>query len=181
MTISHQHNHPHQMDQNCTPDIMLGAYLMSHLRPYCENCGTFDTPQWRKGWQSDVLGRAVLLCNACGLKYHKNQYCPYCHYVYGKEQEKQVNCSDCTDWLTCQSCGRWCHAECERRYGNEKSFSDNPRSYHCPNCRKSHHSGQFINNKFDLPKVVDQIDKLYKQEPGVPAPTSKISMPPPSQ
>jgi hypothetical protein len=27
-------------------DVLLGAYLMTHIRPYCENCGTLETPQW---------------------------------------------------------------------------------------------------------------------------------------
>jgi len=147
---------------NMDPDILLGAYLMSHLRQYCENCGTFETPQWRKGWYSDVLHRSVLLCNACGLKYHKNQYCPYCHYVYGKEQEKQVFSGDALEcgWITCQSCGRWCHTDCEKQYGSEKNLL-NPRSYSCPNCRKAHHHAA---NNFDLSQVSTQIDKLYKQE-----------------
>lgn len=52
-------------------DETAGAYLISHLRPYCENCGTFETSQWRKGWTSGLLTHSVLLCNACGLKYHK--------------------------------------------------------------------------------------------------------------
>lgn len=111
-----------------TPDIMLGAYLMSHLRHYCENCGTYDTPQWRKGWFSDVLNRSVLLCNACGLKYHKNQYCPYCRYIYGKEQDRTSNI-----WATCQCCGRWVHSECERKFSN---VDVNAPNYNCPNCRR---------------------------------------------
>ena len=42
-------------------DEALGAYLMCHLRQYCEGCGTPDTPQWRKGWHSEVLQHSVLL------------------------------------------------------------------------------------------------------------------------
>src|SRR5437868_114074 len=48
-----------------SPDILLGAYLMSHLRTACENCGTTSTPQWRKGWFSGKL--TVML--------HKNSFC----------------------------------------------------------------------------------------------------------
>jgi hypothetical protein len=32
------------------------------------------------GWFSVVLQKHVLLCNACGLKYSKSQYCPYCYF-----------------------------------------------------------------------------------------------------
>lgn len=30
-------------------DIILGAYLIQHLRSHCENCGAVNTVQWRKG------------------------------------------------------------------------------------------------------------------------------------
>ena len=65
---------PEQEDRSCSPDIMVGAYLMSHFKSACENCGCTETPQWRKGWFSDILGRSVLLCNRCGLKFHKVKF-----------------------------------------------------------------------------------------------------------
>lgn len=111
-----------------TPDVLMGAYLMAHFRHYCENCGTFETPQWRKGWYSNALNRTVLLCNACGLKFHKNQYCPYCRFIYGKEQDRTSNL-----WTPCKGCGRFVHTECERKFGKLDEESLN---YHCPNCRK---------------------------------------------
>jgi len=140
-------------DRPCSPDVLLGTYLVSHLRHFCENCGTLDTPQWRKGWHSEILNRSVLLCNACGLKYHKNQYCPYCRYVYGKEEEKMD-----AVWLTCQSCGRWVHIDCEKKCGmglllEEKESVTNSDfrhvagapSYHysCPNCRRDSNARSF--------------------------------------
>jgi len=114
-----------EIERANSPDIMLGAYLMSHLRQHCENCGTLQTPQWRKGWFSEVLNHSVLLCNACGLKYHKNQFCPYCKYVYGKEQKIS------NVWLTCEHCARWVHVECETKYGGNQ----NRMPYACPDCR----------------------------------------------
>jgi hypothetical protein len=122
-----------------SPDIDMGAYLISHIRQHCENCGTLATPQWRKGWYSDVLNRSVLLCNAvsshliltqqCGLKYHKNQFCPYCKYVYGKEHDKVED-----GWLICQTCGRWVHLECEKK--NNQRLDSNL-NYSCPGCRSA--------------------------------------------
>jgi len=99
--------------------------LVSHLRQHCENCGTLSTPQWRKGWHSEVLNHSVLLCNACGLKFHKNQFCPYCKYVYGKEQKIS------NIWLTCEYCARWVHVDCETQYGG----CHNNQPYACPDCR----------------------------------------------
>ncbi|PRP73162.1 hypothetical protein PROFUN_03476 [Planoprotostelium fungivorum] len=115
-------------------DLMLGAYLMAHLHVYCENCGTTETPQWRKGWYSDLFKRPVHLCNACGIKYHKSQHCPYCHYIYGKEQEK-LSDEEKEAWLTCKSCGRWCHVECERECGSS-TMAEKRDSYQCTSCRR---------------------------------------------
>jgi len=114
-------------------DVLLGAYLMTHIRPYCENCGTLETPQWRKGWFSEVLNRSVFLCNACGIKYQKNQFCPYCKFIYGK-QYKTSNV-----WQVCSTCGRCVHVECENNYGNGQLL-DPGVSYLCPECRKHSHS-----------------------------------------
>jgi len=113
-------------DRPCSPDILLGAYLMTHLQQRCENCGILDTPQWRKGWFSDILNRYVVLCNACGLKYNKNQFCPHCRYVYYKEEDKKSK-----DWLVCEGCGRWAHMECEQKYGNPITPGQ---AYYCPGC-----------------------------------------------
>jgi len=114
------------------PDILLGAYLMSHLRQHCENCGTFVTPQWRKGWFSEVLNHSVLLCNACGLKFHKGQFCTYCKFVYGKEQKLSSSI-----WLTCDQCGRCVHRECEGLHGRGLQSDGNGEysSYTCPDCK----------------------------------------------
>jgi len=114
-------------ERSSSPDVIFGAYLMDHLIPKCENCGLTDTPQWRKGWYSDVLGRSVLLCNKCGLKYHKNQYCPYCHFVYGKELDRSSQ-----EWLSCKQCGRVVHMACEVKRG--KFSADDP-VYRCPECK----------------------------------------------
>ncbi len=76
MTIEHPMNDLQAADLD---DITLGAYLVTHLRTLCENCGatgkaslnfpnlilTFnlETPQWRKGWFSEVIQRNTSLCN----------------------------------------------------------------------------------------------------------------------
>jgi hypothetical protein len=121
------------IERPCSPDIMLGAYLVTHLQQRCENCGITDTPQWRKGWFSNILNRSVVLCNACGLKYNKNQFCPYCMYVYYKEEDKKSK----NTWLICEACQRWVHAECEQQYGGKEQVQQWSQfhSYLCPGCR----------------------------------------------
>jgi len=129
-------NMTNMMDSS--PDILLGAYLMSHLRNACENCSTTYTPQWRKGWYSEILNRSVLLCNACGIKWAKKQFCPYCNYIYGKEVDRQSDA-----WLVCTSCSRWVHFDCEKRHREESHMQEDGKShnmshlyshYLCPSC-----------------------------------------------
>ena len=120
------------IERPCSPDVLLGAYLISHLQQRCENCGISNTPQWRKGWYSTILNRSVVLCNACGLKYNKNQFCPYCMYVYYKEVDKKSK----NTWLTCEQCHRWVHIECERKCGDLSNFQPF-QSYYCPSCRNN--------------------------------------------
>lgn len=128
-------------ERTSSPDIVMGAYLISHMRQVCENCGTFSTPQWRKGWFSEVLNRHCQLCNACGLKYHKNQYCPYCRFVYGKEHDKIAE-----GWLSCQTCGRWVHQSCETKFNG--SVVEIDAYYSCPGCR-----GQPVTHHLPLPNA----------------------------
>jgi len=119
----------HFTERPCSPDVALGAYLMTHLQERCENCETTITPQWRKGWYSSILGRTVVLCNKCGLKYNKNQFCGYCMYIYYKEEDKKAS----GKWYVCSSCTRWVHASCEAKYGTGQAPSSKD-PYVCPNC-----------------------------------------------
>lgn len=99
-------------------DIEVGAHLIVHMKNFCENCHVYYTPQWRKGWYCNILKRNVLLCNACGLKYSKNQYCFYCKAIYGKNTDK-------SNWLSCKNCGRYVHSFC---------VISNDETYVCSNC-----------------------------------------------
>jgi hypothetical protein len=126
---------PPQFLERCTepesePDVLVGAYMLDHITAKCEQCGTAETPQWRKGWDSSITHRAVNLCNACGLKWAKKQFCPYCRYIYRRDQDKySVN-----KWVGCVSCPRYVHVECERAAGFEVVSSV---PYRCPECRTS--------------------------------------------
>ena len=128
MMVEDNNNSRMTEGNDISEDVLLGAYLIQHMRQHCENCGTLNTPQWRKGWFSQILNRSVLLCNACGLRYHKNQFCPYCRYVYGKETDKSSD-----KWLTCDTCGRWVHLECEKQYGQPENLKQ--LNYSCPDCK----------------------------------------------
>lgn len=113
--------------ENETADV-FGAHLLYNMQKHCANCGTPSTPLWRKGWEDNVLGRSLSLCNACGLKYAKNQYCPYCMFVYKLNVDVH---SHRAEWVACSTCPRWVHAQCEKRYGRERP-ADLP--YSCPEC-----------------------------------------------
>ncbi len=74
----------------------------------CVSCTTTKTPLWRKGWWDEECGMHVLLCNACGMKYSKGQFCQICHtLVYGRQV------AESTPLARCEECLQYSHAECE--------------------------------------------------------------------
>lgn len=100
-----------------TSDEERGAYLLMRLKSRCCACGTTVTSQWRKGWSNDIK-----LCNACGLRYCKGQYCFHCGALYGIKELKMDH------WKICTKCGRATHIECMLQ--KEKSLHKT-----CKRCR----------------------------------------------
>lgn len=74
-----------------TPSIQSG----STKRRRCESCGTRKTPYWRDGWEPGIL-----LCNACGIRFHKyRKLCVNCTCVAKKDERGQLRCPKCFDKL----------------------------------------------------------------------------------
>lgn len=60
-------------------------------RRRCESCGTRKTPYWRDGWESGIL-----LCNACGIRFHKyRKLCGNCRCVAKKDDKGHLQCPKC--------------------------------------------------------------------------------------
>lgn len=94
----------------------------------CANvlCQTSSTPLWRKGWIGSD-GKAVRLCNACGIHFKKHHYCPLCFQIY-----KGTDICDASDpWIGCLKCSRYVHERCYSLYNPTKM--DEP--YICKECQ----------------------------------------------
>lgn len=64
-------------------------------RRKCESCGTRKTPYWREGWD---LG--IVLCNACGIRFHKyRKVCEICRHIAKKDEKGYLQCPNCLDKL----------------------------------------------------------------------------------
>lgn len=64
-------------------------------RKRCDSCGTRKTPYWRDGWQGGVV-----LCNACGIRYHKyKKYCETCLCIARKNEKGRLVCPKCIEPL----------------------------------------------------------------------------------
>lgn len=77
------------------PTISLHGSGNISKRRRCESCGTRKTPYWRDGWESGIL-----LCNACGIRFHKyRKICINCRCVAKKDEKGYLHCPKCFDKL----------------------------------------------------------------------------------
>ena len=68
---------------------------LSGKRKRCESCGTRKTPYWRDGW-----GLGIVLCNACGIRFHKyRKVCQKCSCIAKKDEKGHLHCPKCFDKL----------------------------------------------------------------------------------
>lgn len=73
---------------NGSPRILPTASTVKRL---CSSCGTRKTPYWREGWEPDVV-----LCNACGIRYHKyKRFCGKCVSTARKDENGRLHCPKC--------------------------------------------------------------------------------------
>ncbi|KAF7661140.1 hypothetical protein LDENG_00268400, partial [Lucifuga dentata] len=83
----------------------------------CLQCGTRTSRQWH---------HTSLLCENCIQNQDPSLSCPLCACVLDHEHHK--------DLLSCHSCKRWLHLECERQNSGQAEI--HPREdYICSNCR----------------------------------------------
>lgn len=73
----------------------------------------------------DRFGRKFF-CDPCNKLFRANQKCDYCHQVYNDSAEDAD--MDGKDWIACDDCQKWNHADCE------SNNADDP--YFCLSCRK---------------------------------------------
>jgi hypothetical protein len=69
----------------------------------CFSCNVKYSPQWR---HKKINNTSTYLCNACGLRYVKGQYCPVCHITY---TQAEINTNQ---WNNCLICHKWTHNYC---------------------------------------------------------------------
>ena len=66
-------------------------YASSSARKKCASCSVRRTPYWREGWREGVL-----LCNACGIRFHKyRKYCNECNCIAKKDETGHLHCPKC--------------------------------------------------------------------------------------
>eukprot|EP00743_Colponemidia_sp_Colp-15_P004358 GILK01004701.1.p1 GENE.GILK01004701.1~~GILK01004701.1.p1 ORF type:complete len:359 (+),score=38.03 GILK01004701.1:129-1079(+) len=100
-------------------------------RIVCTNvkCNRSDSSQWKEGWEMN--GQRVPLCNACGIRFSKGSFCPWCYQIY---KENEPDESEENPWLGCDYCPKWVHLQCE--LDNSKLSKVDSKNYRCPECVK---------------------------------------------
>ena len=88
-------NETNNVNENEEFDAARILYDINH----CQNlnpCAStlFDNPQVRKGFYYEKLERYQLLCNACGLRFSKDNFCIGCRGIFRRNELKKCHLND---------------------------------------------------------------------------------------
>ncbi|CAN1293211.1 Histone-lysine N-methyltransferase ATX3 [Linum perenne] len=83
-----------------------------------------------------------LLCDHCAKLRKANQYCGICNKIWRH--------SDCGNWVCCDGCNVWIHAECDNISKKHLKDLEN-NQYYCPDCRLKFKSQSLDHKRRMLP------------------------------
>ncbi|KAK4847471.1 hypothetical protein QYF36_002284 [Acer negundo] len=90
----------------------------------CDGCGLFRPCKVRK--LNGLISETQFLCKHCAKLKKSKQYCGICKKIWHH--------SDGGNWVCCDGCNVWVHAECDKISG--KHFKDLEKiDYYCPDCK----------------------------------------------
>ncbi|XP_070989710.1 histone-lysine N-methyltransferase 2C-like isoform X2 [Oncorhynchus clarkii lewisi] len=102
--------------QPAIDDIPTNGWRCQNCR-VCIQCGTRTSGQWH---------HTSLLCDSCVQHQDPALTCPLCACILDPEHQK--------DLLSCHSCKRWLHLECERQSSGQADIQPS-QGYVCSSCR----------------------------------------------
>ncbi|KAG6592922.1 Histone-lysine N-methyltransferase ATX3, partial [Cucurbita argyrosperma subsp. sororia] len=103
---------------------------------HCDGCGLLSLCKSLKKVKGPTSA-TQLLCKRCHKLRQSKQYCGICKKIWHH--------SDGGNWVCCDGCNVWVHAECDKISG--KLFKDLAHSeYYCPDCRVSSNEPPHVEN-----------------------------------
>lgn len=107
-----------------------------------KNCSSCEAPISFKGNSSknkSSQSENPALCKYCLKLYKSRQYCGVCKKVWHP--------TDKGNWVQCDRCKIWIHAECDKISSKRLKDLGNGDEYHCPDCKKDNHKGALVKQK----------------------------------
>ncbi|XP_022734043.1 histone-lysine N-methyltransferase ATX3-like isoform X3 [Durio zibethinus] len=119
----------------------------------CDSCGSVVPLKTMKKMKISTY-EAELLCKHCAKLRKSKQYCGICKKIWHH--------SDGGNWVCCDGCNVWVHAECDNISSKLFKVDLEHTDYYCPECK--------ANLKFEsyLPKREPKIKSTEKRGEGVP-------------
>ncbi|KAH9732262.1 Histone-lysine N-methyltransferase ATX4 [Citrus sinensis] len=108
-------------DLEYCPQNQNACYKVARV---CDGCGLFRPCKLKR--MKGLVSETQFLCKHCSKLQKSEQYCGICKNIWHH--------SDSGNWVCCDGCNVWVHAECDEISG--KHFKDLEHiDYYCPNCR----------------------------------------------
>ncbi|KAK7258507.1 hypothetical protein RIF29_24086 [Crotalaria pallida] len=128
--ITNVEAHPGRLLEGTRPYIDEENFDEEKDKIVCVGCGLLLPPKTRKK-NKDSSGLPQLYCKPCAKLQKSRQYCGICKKIWHH--------SHGGDWVCCDGCNVWVHAECDNI--TSKLFKDLENvDYYCPDCKKFNNS-----------------------------------------
>ncbi|XP_036437673.1 histone-lysine N-methyltransferase 2C isoform X1 [Colossoma macropomum] len=141
--------------------IPTGGWRCKNCRT-CAQCGARATGQWASN---------SLLCESCQQQQDPSLFCHVC----GRGQDGDAP----KDTLTCKTCKRWVHVECERRDDSDPSAQVQD-GYTCSVCKQVETGGQAQaaqETTLDDPEAAEEVFMAVEEEVSVEPETTAVAVP----
>ncbi|AEE80251.1 unnamed protein product [Arabidopsis thaliana] len=115
-----------ESDQDYGPASRFQGSYHEDIRT-CDGCGSVMPLKSLKRTKDSQPEE--LLCKHCSKLRKSNQYCGICKRIWHP--------SDDGDWVCCDGCDVWVHAECDN-ITNERFKELEHNNYYCPDCKVQH-------------------------------------------
>eukprot|EP00250_Pteridium_aquilinum_P019628 c24501_g1_i1 orf=598-5466(+) len=138
-SVHHEEKNASSGSKKLPPEFVKAPYLENGKAKKCSSCEAPISFKGNSSKNKNSQSENPLLCQYCLKLYKSRQYCGVCKKVWHP--------TDKGNWVQCDICKIWIHAECDKISSKRLKDLGNGDEYHCPDCKKDRHIAASVKQK----------------------------------